>query len=60
MKLVSTNKIYTYHSSTLGVPPIIDNKRCIGIDRKDKLDIFEYCDNSEPQELVKINGIFFK
>lgn len=60
MNLVSTRKIYIYHPVSLGVPPKIEGKRCLTVETRDGIDIFEYCDDSEPEELVMINKVFFK
>ena len=59
MKLISTQKLYTFHDIFLGVPPVIENKRCISVERSNELDIFEYCDDNEPLDLTKINNVFF-
>lgn len=59
MRLINTEKLFAFHSIFLGVPPEIENKRCISVSRKDDLDIFEYCDNSEPQDLKSVNKVFF-
>lgn len=60
MQLVETKKIYIPHDVTLGVPPMIDNLRCLGVKVKSKMDIFEYCDSNESKDLKNINGIYFK
>jgi hypothetical protein len=42
------------------VPPKIEGKRCLTVETRDGIDIFEYCDDSEPEELAMINKVFFK
>lgn len=60
MQLVQTNKRYIPNKVFLGVPPVINNERCINVEFKNGFDIFEYCDENEPLDLKNINGIFFK
>lgn len=60
MQLVETKKIFIQHAISLGVPPVIDNLKCIGVGTMGEIDIFEYCGVDEVDNLKNINGIYFK
>lgn len=60
MQLIETKKVFIQHQIALGVPPTINNLKCIGVGKMDDLDVFEYCDADDFDNLKKINGVYFK